>query len=80
MAKDLDKLKLELIKVILETEDEAVLRAALSVLQLRNTESLSKSAPLPKAPEPRPDVLPGGASPTGDAKDLQDDIDDIFNP
>jgi len=81
MQEDIDRLKMKLIRAIVKTEDRAVLHAALKVLQLGQTDEAS-AMPFDTPPEsnPAPDVLPGGTPPTGDAKGLQDDIDEVFNP
>ena len=81
MGEETERLKMELIQAIVKTKDRAVLHAALKVLQLGQTGDAS-ATPFDTPPESTsaPDVLPGGTPPTGDAKGLQDDIDEVFNP
>lgn len=82
MAKDINELKMELVRAIVHTEDQAILQAALKVLQLGNSTTLPQqeiSVP-PTASNRASSILPGGSPPTGEAKGLQDDIDEVFNP
>ncbi|MCO6491522.1 MAG: hypothetical protein J5I98_24110 [Phaeodactylibacter sp.] len=72
---DLKTLKLQLIQRILQTQDAGLLQTALKVLELGGRPS--------DAPPPReePPVLPQGRPPQDEeVKQLQRDIDELFNP
>lgn len=80
MSAPLSQLKLQLIQVILRTDDPEILRTALKVLSLGeaggNTVSAAKAISL----DSLTDMLNQGAAPTDpEVQDLQRDIDDIFN-
>ena len=76
---DLNKLRLQLIQQILQTEDVAVLQAALRVLQLEErTSSKPFDTPLTGS---EPLVFPQGQPPKDEeVQQLQKDIDELFNP
>ena len=74
---DIDQLKLKLIQRVLQTEDAELLRTALKVLELGGR---SVAAP-PSPSRQEPPVLQPGQPPADeDIKQLQRDIDELFNP
>ena len=69
-------LKLQIIRQALQTEDNELLRAALHVLQLGNR----SEAPAPVSPQVPPILDQGDPPQDEDVKQMQKDIDKLFNP
>ena len=73
---DVSALKLQLIQQALQTDDAQLLQTALRVLQLGRPTNLHTPTP----PQQEPNILQQGQPPMDeDVKQLQRDIDELFN-